>query len=82
MMAAVSHCYLSVPLAALCCACLLGVLVVPSLLIISQFTAIAAVALSNVTILATAIANLVRREKKGPRVEWGWGVSSGGRGGG
>lgn len=54
----------------------LGVLVVPSLLVISQFTAIAAVALSNVTILASAVANLIfnlpRKSilRPGPLIDW------------
>lgn len=49
---------------------------VPSLLIISQFTAIAAVALSNITILASAIANLIfnvpRKSvlRPGPLIDW------------
>lgn len=59
-----------------CCMPVLGVLVVPSLLVISQFTAIAAVALSNVTILASAVANLIfnlpRKSilRPGPLIDW------------
>lgn len=58
------------------CSLLTGVLVVPSLLIISQFSAIAAVALSNVTILASSVANLgfnLPRKSvlcPGPLIDW------------
>jgi len=50
--------------------------VVPSLLVISQFNAIAAVALSNITILASSVANLgfniSRRSvlRPGPLIDW------------
>lgn len=53
-----------------------GVLVVPALLVISRFSAIAAVALSNVTILASAVANLLfnvpRKSplRAGPLIDW------------
>lgn len=49
---------------------------VPSLIVISQFSAIAAVALSNVTILASAVANLIfnlpRKSilRPGPLIDW------------
>lgn len=49
---------------------------VPSLLVISQFNAIGAVALSNITILASSVANLgfniSRRNvlRPGPLIDW------------
>lgn len=49
---------------------------VPSLLVISQFTTIAAVALSNITILSSSVANLIfnlpRKSvlRPGPLIDW------------
>lgn len=49
---------------------------VPALLLIGQFNAIVSVALSNITILASAVANMIfnvpRRSplRKGPLIDW------------